>query len=100
VELTFALTSDYYARKFFDEWIASIITTTDGNYTLNYRSSFSRDVTINQLNENDKKIYSHKLIDAYPITIQNISLSNTNEDEISRFSVTLTYDKYEITNHK
>jgi hypothetical protein len=100
VELTFALTSDYYARKFFDEWIASVITTTNDNYTLNYRSDFSRDVTINQLDENDKKIYSHKLRDAYPITIQNINLSNMNEDEISRFSVTLTYDKYEITNHK
>lgn len=100
VELSFALTSDYYARKFFDEWIAAVITTTNDTYKLNYRSDYARDVIINQLNENDEKIYSHKLLDAYPTTIQNIDLSNTNDDDISRFSVTLTYDKYEITNHK
>lgn len=94
VELTFALTSDYYARKFFDEWIASIINTREDNYTLNYRRNFSRDVTISQLNNRNSAIYSHVLINAYPITIQNISLGSSNEDEISRFSVTLTYDKY------
>jgi hypothetical protein len=100
VELTFALTGDYYARKFFDEWMSSIITTTNDNYTLNYHSSFTRDVVISQLDDRNKQIYSHTLINAYPITIQNISLGSTNEDEISRFSVTLTYDKYEITSYK
>jgi hypothetical protein len=98
VELSFALTNDYYIRKYFDEWIDSIIPSKD--YYLNYRTEYVRDVTITQLGEKNEKIYSHKLIDAYPITMQNIALSNSVDDDVSRFSVTLTYDKYEIINHK
>lgn len=99
VELTFLLTQDYYAKEFFDTWMSKIIETSNGEYYLKYRSTYCRDVIINQLNERNEKIYSHKLIDAYPITVQTINLNSTSEDEIAKFNVTLTYDKYEITNH-
>ena len=99
IELTFLLTQDYYVKKFFDTWMSKIIKTSVDDYYLNYRSTYSRDVIINQLNDRNEKIYSHKLIDAYPITVQTINLNSTSDDEVAKLNVTLTYDKYEITNH-
>jgi hypothetical protein len=95
VELTFLLTNDYYPHKFFQEWMEKIIPLKD--YYLNYKSEYIRDVTISQLSGKNEVVCTYKLLDAYPLTIQNISLNNTTEDDISKFSVTLTYDKYEIT---
>jgi hypothetical protein len=99
VELTFLLTQDYYTKKFFDTWMSKIIETNADEYYLKYRKSYCRDVVINQLNDRNEKVYSHKLLDAYPISAQTIELNSTTDDEVAKFNVTLTYDKYEIINH-
>lgn len=93
VTCTFAQTNDYAIRTFFDKWFKLIVS---DEYTVRYASDYERSVIISQLDQQDKPVYTVELLNAYPVSMNSIELSNFNTDDVSRFDVTLTYIDYHI----
>ena len=91
VTLTFLLTNDYYAKKMFNQWQNGVMT--PETYTAAYEEDYKSDVTIFQMDENGAQIYGIKLRNAYPLSVNAITLDNTASSSIQRMSVVLTYEE-------
>jgi hypothetical protein len=91
VTCSFNLPTNYRIKKMFDLWQNFVIRP---DYLLNYVDDYERDVTIRQLDEKNKAVYTCILYGAYPITVNSIALGNASPDTISKFDVTFAYNKY------
>ena len=94
VEFTFLLTNDYYAKKFFDRWMGSVIDPV--TELINYRSEYATDVWIQQLDKNNTPIYGVKLLNAFPIGVSGVALSNESGSATQSVSVSMTYERFEL----
>ena len=94
IEIVFNLTNDFMPKKIIDSWSSIIIN--QGSYLAEYDTAYKRDIIIWQLNEKNEKIYGVKLRGAYPIASKGLFLDNSAESTISRFSCTLTFNRFEI----
>jgi hypothetical protein len=93
VTFSFHLTHDYYIKKMFDKWQASIIN--QSNFTLAYESEYYSDVIIQQLDQNNLPIYGVKLRNAFPTGVNSITLDNNSVDQTQKLSVTFKYEDFE-----
>lgn len=96
VSFTFLLTGDMYIKNTFTQWQNSIVNTE--NKTAKYKDDFTSTVIIQQLNDNNDPAYTCRLLKAYPVSISQIDLGNTNENTISRVTVTFAYDDWDEQN--
>lgn len=92
VTMVFNLTNNYLVKNALDSWMASIINL-DSYLLSSEESNFKRDVKINQLDENNRIIYSVRLEKAYPITINSIDLDSNSESSIQKVTAVFTYDR-------
>jgi hypothetical protein len=96
-QFSFICTNEFYERKLFEKWIASI--NPQNTYNLRYQKDdatrYCSDITIIQYDEFIKKIFSIKLIDAFPTQISAMNLSWADEG-FHRLNVAFTYRRYEI----
>ena len=88
VTLDFISSSDMSERVFFDAWLDYINPSTDFNF--NYKSTYAVDLLITQYDMSGNKTYESKLIDAYPVTINQMDLSWSTED-VHKVTVQFTY---------
>lgn len=91
VSFTFHLTSDFFIKSIFDRWSNLIINRE--SFKLHYASVYKRDVAIYQHDTNNKVVYAVKLIDAFPISVQSISLGGAS-DETQKVTVDFTYKEF------
>lgn len=92
VTMSFILTNDYYMKQLFDKWMSGIFDVE--KYRVGYKKDFVTDVVIQQLNKNNVPIYSVRLEDAFPVTMQSIQLDSNSENTIQKLNVTLSYENY------
>ena len=90
VDFSFLVTNDFYIRRMFDDWLDMIISP---DYTVAYNDEYTCDVTITQLDQNDKPIYGVQLINAFPTKIGALQLTNAANGE-SKMTVSMEYDRY------
>tara|TARA_B110000444_G_scaffold22008_3_gene18275 strand:+ start:12438 stop:13121 length:684 start_codon:yes stop_codon:yes gene_type:complete len=95
VEFTFLLTNDYYVKKFFDRWMASIIDNEFDTGLIEYDQNYKTDVYIQQFDKNNSPVYGIRLIDAYPTSVNSVELNNDSTDTVTSISVNMTYRKFE-----
>ncbi len=93
VNFMFLLTNNYYVKDFFETWMDAIIPKKE--YLLSYPVTYEHDIVVHQLDEQDRKVYSVKLIGAFPISVNTIELSTGASGDIGRLPVTFTYVDYE-----
>jgi len=109
VVMTFYLMNDYGVKKYFDTWRSSIIN--EGIYDLSYKNEYVEDVTIHQLRKpltgfsksigplranigiGQGTVYSVKLIDAFPTTINAVELTNE-LDGLVQLTVEISYTNW------
>lgn len=89
VTFTFLLTNDYYMKKFFEDWMSKIYDF--NNHMLEYKPTYTSDLTIQQLDPKNTVVYGVKLLDAYPTAVNSINLDNTQTDAYQTLNVTFTY---------
>lgn len=92
VTLSFILTNDYYVKNLFEDWYSSIFNV--DSYKVGYKKDYATDVTILQLNSENKPVYGVVLEKAFPIDVSAIELSNETENDYAKVDVTFAYDKY------
>ena len=95
ITMEFLVTQDFYIKTIFDNW-QKIVFDTD-KYAANFKKEYVADVIIQQVDkERNLPLYGVKLINAFPTSIGALSLSNESADTPQRFSVTLSYDRFEV----
>lgn len=90
IQFTFMVTNDYFSRNFLDTWCNSVVNKLDG--TLNYKSDYASDIVIQQLDTKNFPIGGVKLYNAYPVSVQEVSLSNMQDNDPTKIVATFTYD--------
>lgn len=95
VAMEFNLSGDYYPKLVMDNWIESILQP-DG-FIAQYKKNFVADIQIYGQDINDNNVYKINLINAYPISVGDIQLSNANENTIGKFQVSFAYDRFEFS---
>jgi len=92
VSMVFHLTEDYFVKRMFDKWTASIMDFE--RYRLRYQNEFTTDVVIHQLDKNNLPIYGVRLRRAYPTTVSAVGLDNTAESQGQKLNITLTFEDF------
>jgi hypothetical protein len=103
INLSFRLTNDYVARKYFDKWQKSIYELSQdvhrpkykkGLDGLGFNSGYAREVKIYQLDKNGEDTYGVLLEDAYPTSLSATDLSSEADNTISEINVQLSYKRW------
>lgn len=94
VTMSFLLTQDYFAKTMLEGWQDLIINRE--SHRIAYKETYCRDITIQQLSSNGTPIYTIKLKNAFPVTINAVDLNNTSENSPQRVGVTFAYDDWEV----
>lgn len=92
VIMSMRLSKDLNERKIIDAWMATAIDTVTND--VNYMKEYAGSVIIEQLDENDNKVYGVTLHNAYPIAMGNLEMDHSAKDSYHKQQVTFTYHKY------
>ena len=88
IDLTFIIEDDMNQKVFFDAWLNYINPQYNNNFR--YKSDFSTVITVNQYDVTGKLSYSIDLVDAYPISMNQLDLS-WGDDGYHKLSVSFAY---------
>jgi hypothetical protein len=77
VDMTFIVSDDMKEKLFFDAWMEYINPTI--TFDFNYKSDYISTLTINQYDVKNELTYSLNLIDAFPISVNQLDLDWSNE---------------------
>jgi hypothetical protein len=88
IDLTFIIEDDMNQKVFFDAWLNYINPQYNNNFR--YKSDFSTIITVNQYDVTGKLSYSVDLVDAYPISMNQLDLS-WGDDGYHKLSVSFAY---------
>lgn len=92
VAMTFYLTNDMYARRYFANWLGCIVDA--DTYRVGYKKDYSTDIQIIQLNQKNLPVFGITLENAYPMDISAIELDATADSGVQEMTVNFAYDRY------
>lgn len=92
VLLSFIVGADMLEKNFFDAWNYSIQDPVNNN--LNYKNTYTTDIVIHQLDQQNNTKYQITLINAFPLAINPMQLSYSEKDQYGKLSVRFSYDKW------
>lgn len=90
---TFMISDDMSEKKLFDAWMNLINPKT--TYDLNYKNDYATGITVNQYNVKNEKTYSITMIDAFPISVNQLDLDWSNENSHHKLAVTFAFYTWE-----
>ena len=94
MNLTFYLTNDYSARRYFQEWMDCVISPTPP-YTAGFHENYARDgLVISQMDNMQNTVYSVELLKAFPTSMVEIDLNNQAQSGATEMTVALSYSNY------
>lgn len=94
IALTFIVRQDLGVKRYFEAWAARAINF--DTLEVRYKQDYVEDVEIHQLNSRQEIVYTCKLEDAFPTTLNAISLSN-DAAGLMEFNVQLSYTDWKST---
>jgi hypothetical protein len=92
IDLTFIIEDDMRQKVFFDNWMEYITPLSTNNYR--YKADYCCDIIISQYDMSDVLSYSVKLIESYPLSVNQLSL-DWSSDDYHRLMVTFAYTRWE-----
>lgn len=99
IDLTFLLDGDMNEKYFFDSWLDLVNPKTTNNF--NYKYDYATSIIINQYGVDNTLTYYAELVDAYPISMNQLDLDWAS-DGVHKLTVTFAYTKWynnSITNY-
>ena len=88
MDLTFIMDDDMQQKVFFDAWLNYV--NPQYNYNFRYKGDYVTTITINQYDVQNKLSYSVDLVDAYPISMNQLDL-DWSSDGYHKLVVTFAY---------
>ncbi len=95
VSMTFIVTNDFYIPHLFNSWQSVIID--KANYRLRYKSTYTTDIYMAILDNNDNPVYTILLKGAFPISFEAIPYNQGEENTYQTITVTFSYDDFTDT---
>jgi len=95
VNLTFIVSENMREKQFFDDWLSSV-GSYNNNFNFNYKNTYVSDVIITQYNQKNTPSYTVKLIEAYPIAVNQLDL-DWSTDGHHKLTVVLAYTYWTYT---
>ena len=89
---TFRVGRNMYEKQYFDIWQNLIMNPI--SHEFGYYSDFITDIEVRQLSTQDSSPYAIKLIEAYPVTMTELTLDHSQENAIHKMNVTFAYRKW------
>ena len=96
VSMTFYLTQNYVARKYWQAWMDRIVNPTPP-YTVGYRDNYTEEIKISQLDKLGAKKYTVTLEGAYPTAINEIEFNNQQVGAVGELTVTIDFSHYTVS---
>jgi hypothetical protein len=97
LRLTFFKASDGLAFKhFMDCSTTKIIKDISNNYAFNFFDEYTGDVRVSEFSPSDELVHECTAINAWVSNVEDTELSMENSNIISRFTVTLEYERIEL----
>jgi len=90
--MTFYLDQQMDIKAFFDAWISKIVD--PKQFFVYYPRSYSVDIVLYQLNEQNNSTYSVVLESAFPRSITMVELNHSNQNQVSRLNVNFAFRKW------
>ena len=92
VTMSFHITNDHFMKKFFENWFNRMFDRK--KMIMKYRSQFTTDVIIQQLDQRDVPVYTVTLRNAFPTSITSYELTNSGENQTQKLTITLSYEDW------
>lgn len=96
ISMTFMVDDDMYQRYVFDNWMNFISSTNDHNFK--YKVDYCSDISIIQYNNQNEPSYGIRLIDAFPIDVNQMDLDWASPDNYHKLTVVFAYTYWEYIN--
>lgn len=93
ITFNFILTNDFLIRRILETWMALVFDQED--YSIGYYRDYVNDVTVTMLDNRGFPVFTFKLLDAYPKSVEGTALNNESSSVIS-VSTVMTFENYEI----
>jgi hypothetical protein len=93
ISLTFIISGDMQEKIIFDSWMKLIMPYNDFNPTYKYTGlvpNYVSEVTISQYNVTGDRVYENTLVDAYPISVNQLEL-DWSSDNFHKLTVLFAY---------
>lgn len=95
VNLTFVVSDDMSEKIFFDTWMEVI--NPSMNFNFKYRSDYSVDLSIYQYDVKNDVTYVSTLIDAYPLSVNQLDVDWSSMDSHHKLNVVFAYSYWQNT---
>lgn len=92
VTMTFFITNDHFMKKYFENWFNRIFDRS--KMTMKYRSQYTTDIILQQLDQKDTPTYTVTLKNAFPTSITSYEMTNSGENQVQKLTVTLAYEDW------
>jgi hypothetical protein len=92
VTMSFHITNDHFMKKYFENWFNRMFDRS--KMTMKYRSQYTTDIIIQQLDQRDVPVYTVTLKNAFPTSITSYELTNSGENQTQKLTVTLSYEDW------
>ena len=95
--INFIVDRDMQIKRYFDTWIDNIVgrqTTNGVQHAAKYRSTYTTNMQINQLDESDTVTYSVTLYDLFPVAVNPLILDNNLTNSVHKLNVTFNYRRW------
>ena len=89
ISMTFQVSEDFAELEYFDKWFRQVAWSDNGHFT--YPNKYKRDIIIRNYSRTNKIILTTKMFDAYPLTIDAISLGYGNNSTTTPLAVKCGY---------
>lgn len=91
-QFVFRVSREMYERNIMDEWMNLIYD--PQTHEIEYMDNYVSNIVINQLDEKDRVTYAIVLKDAFPVTCNPMTVSNEDNNQFHRLSVSFAYRKW------
>lgn len=92
-QFTFRVSRDMHEKNIIDEWMNLIFDPV--SHEVAYMDDFCVNITINQLDDQDRIVYSVVLRDAFPILVNPLTVSNEEQNQFHRLATMFSYKRWE-----
>lgn len=92
---TFIVSDDMSEKIFFDGWMQLI--NPNSTYDFKYKGDYSTTIQVNQYDNTGALTYTASLIDAYPISVNQLDLDWSSTDSHHKLSVSFAYTSWQNT---
>jgi hypothetical protein len=101
-DFTFSFYNDdaFSERAFFESWMKGMYKEGDNGYGFEYYENYITNITVAQLNIQNRAIRKTTIFEAFPINISEIGLGYENNDAVEVFTVTFAYKHFESVSIK